>query len=133
MRLVCEGYIALGRPIPEEFWDEWDAICEKDRAAAEAQTAEEKLLEIPPEPMEVWCITDRGDFKMEPDGPAVNGQIKLHYTSMPWACTVKHYELRKDGVLLAEFQAQMSNTALVAGDSLTLTMDAPLMLSLLKP
>jgi len=129
VRLVCEGYLALGRAVPEQFWDEWDAICEKDRE----QTDEEKLLAIEPEAMEVWCITDRGDFQLTPSGPAVNGSIKLEYHSIPWACTVKHYELRKDGVLMSEFNATMPNTSMFAGDSLTLTMDGPLMVHLLQP
>jgi hypothetical protein len=127
VRLVCEGYLALGKPIPEEFWDEYEAIYAKER---EAKTPEDRLLEITPEPMEVWAVMrGGGTFRLAATKPAQNGILTLEAVS-PMTGMVDYCRLQKpDGTELAHIIVNCN--ALVAGDSLHVTLDASTMLSYL--
>jgi hypothetical protein len=128
VRIICNGYLILGKPIPEEFWDEWEAIQAKERI----KSADELLLEIPPDPMEVWVVLkDGNEFQVLPDGPANGGSIKLSATT-PYTGEVDHGRLqRPDGTLLAKFDVFCN--AMVAGDTLTVMLDSSQMLNLLQP
>jgi hypothetical protein len=129
--LICRGYLVMDRPVPEEFWDEWEAICAKQ---AEPKTAADLLLEIPPEPMTVWAVMHDGtDFPLYPDGPSKNGYIKLTAT-VPTTGLFWYFQLRKaNGLLLAQFDGSIADKALVAGDSLSCMLDADAMVKLLVP
>jgi hypothetical protein len=127
--LICRGYLVMDRPVPEEFWDEWEAICAKE---ALPKTAADRLLEIPPEPMSVWAVMHDGtDFQLHPDGPSKDGYITL-MAAVPVTGLFWYFQLRKaNGMLLAQFDGQIADKALVAGDSLHCTLDADAMVKLL--
>jgi hypothetical protein len=128
VRLICNGYLIMGKPIPEQFWDEWDAICAKQ---AEERSAEQRLLEIPPDPLEVWAfMEDGGKFMLTPTGPATNTVILG--ANVPYTGVLRYFRLqRPDGTLLAQFDGDMNTRALLAGDSLLLQLDAEQMLKFL--
>lgn len=132
VRLLCNGYLVIGKPIPEEFWDELEEILAKDAAAA-PPTPAERLLELPAEPLEVWAVLMNGlRFQVTRSKPSTGDFVTLEGTS-PYTGVVDHCVLqRPDGTLLARFN--ISNvSAIVAGDSLSVTLDAAQMLSLLNP
>ena len=128
VRLICNGYLILGKPIPEEFWDEWDVIQAK---TARDKKAEERLLEIPPEPMEVWAIMENGlEFRLSQDKPATT-TVTLT-AIVPVTGMFRYFQLRRaTGVVLAQFDGNMTTKALLSGDSLHLSLDAAQVLRLL--
>jgi hypothetical protein len=128
VRLICNGYLAMGRPIPPEFWDEYEAIYAKDRI----KSAEDRLLEITPEPMAVVAVMHSGrEFLLQPQGPSTGAMITLSGTA-PETGLFWYFQLRKaDGTVLAQFDGNVANVALVQGDSLHCTLDAEAMVKLL--
>jgi hypothetical protein len=118
----------MGRPVPPEFWDEYEAIYAKDRV----QSAEDRLLEIPPEPMMVVAVMHSGkEFLLQPAGPSKGGYITLTGV-VPETGLFWYFQLRKaDGTTLAQFDGNVANVALVQGDSLHCTLDAEAMVKLL--
>jgi hypothetical protein len=128
--IICRGYLVIGKPIPEEFWDEWEAICAKEAAP---KTPEERLLEIPPEPLEVWAVmVGGGTFRLLATKPASNGFITLE-ARCPMTGMVDHCALmRPDGTVLAQIPFSNPVSALVAGDSLHVTLDAEQMVKYLS-
>jgi hypothetical protein len=127
VRLICNGYLVMGRPIPPEFWDEWEALQPK----LGEKSFEDKLLEITPEPMEVWAVmVGGGTFQLTAPNPAKNGYITLEAMS-PMTGMVDYCRLiRADGTVLAQFPVQ-GVSALVKGDHLHVTLDAEAMVKLL--
>jgi hypothetical protein len=132
VRLLCRGYLIIGKPIPEEFWDEWEEILAKD-AALVPPSAGEKLLELAPDPLEVWAVLkDGSQFELTRSKPSIGNHVTLEGTS-PYTGIVDHCVLqRPDGTLLAKFNISNVNTV-VAGDSLHVTLDATQMLKMLMP
>lgn len=127
VRLICNGYLVLGKPIPPEFWDEWDAICEAEAEArlnARVKAAEHALLEIPPDPLEVWGVMmDGSAFRLSQDRPATH-EVWLAGT-VPATGIFRHFELRRpDGEVLAQFEANVGQRALAVGDTLQVSLDA---------
>jgi len=124
--IICQGYLVLGRPIPAEFWDEWDAISARKASA-------DRLLEIPPQPMQVWAMMRGGsEFPLTATGPASKGSIVLD-AKAPLTGIFLNFQLRRaDGTLLAEFDGDIAGCALVAGDVLSLTLDAEAMVKMLE-
>jgi hypothetical protein len=135
VRIIATGYLALGKPVPEELWDEWEAILEA-YLAAEEQRDKDVLRNIPDVgPLEVWAVCDCGDILLEAKGPASDGKIVMEATNVLLSGSVKHIELRKrhpysmlgfgagkKGELVCEMQIQM-NAPLVSGDTLTVTLN----------
>lgn len=131
VRLLCNGYLILGKPIPQEFWDEWEEILAKDAAAVgDGPSAEDQLLKFAPEPLEVWAVMEGGaKFKLDAPNPSKDGYITLE-TISPITGIVDHCILqRMDGTLLAHFN--INTVTLLAGDHLHVTLDAAQMLKLL--
>jgi hypothetical protein len=129
VRLICNGYLVLGKPIPPEFWDEWEALCAKQ---APPTSAEDLLLQLPPEPMAVFAVMhDESEFLLTPAGPSKDGHITLTGTVLHTGF-FKFFRLqRPDGTILAQFDGNIPNVALVQGDSLHCTLDAEAMVKLL--
>jgi hypothetical protein len=148
VRIIATGYLALGKPVPEELWDEWEAILEA-YLAAEEQRDKDLLRNIPDVgPLEVWAVCDGGDILLSAKGPASNGEIVMEATNVTVGGRVNHIELckrhafnmlgfgaGKKGELVCEMPIQM-NALLVAGDTLTVTLngaDVANVLKLLNP
>lgn len=132
VRIICRGYLVNGTPIPEEFWDEWDAIVAKE---ARDKPMIDRLLEIEPQPMGVVAIMHDGtEFLLHPKEPAgISSQSFITLTGdVPVTGLFKWFQLRRpDGTVLAQFDGNVANVALVQGDSLHCTLDAEAMVKLL--
>lgn len=131
VRLLCNGYLIIGKPIPEEFWDEWEEIQAKDGVLTQAE-ADRKLIELPTDPLEVWVVLkDGNEFQVLPTGPAKGGEITLSATT-PFTGTVDHGRLqRPDGTLLVTFHIFCN--AMTAGDTVSVMLDSAQMLKFLVP
>jgi hypothetical protein len=131
VRLLCNGYLIIGKPIPEEFWDEWEVIQAKDGEMTQAE-ADRRVVELPTDPLEVWVVLkDGNEFQVLPDGPANGGSIKLSATT-PFTGEIDYGRIqRTDGTLLAKFQIFCN--AMVAGDTVSVMLDSAQMLKFFSP
>jgi len=145
VRLIATGYLSLGLPVPEEFWDEWDVILEAHLAEEEQRNKD--ILEGVPDvgPLEVWAICDEGEILLEATGPASRGEVVMQAKNVQVAGMVNHVELCKSrsalrellghygkGEMVVAMSLHSSNIWLVKGDTLTVSLKAEDVAAVLK-
>lgn len=113
IRLLARGYVRSKLPIPQWVKDEFDLL----------PVEEQSRVELPDlGPVEVWVVSDQGEFRLVADGPASGGEIVMSVVS-PYPCVVRHCVVRKpSGEELSVIPLTVPDTNVFTNDKLTVRM-----------